>query len=188
MPSILYAGAACPEVDWDKGESPDTHSLPKKRTRILLADDHASFRKSLKILVESNGRIEVVGQARNGLEAVRMAGDLRPEVVVMDMAMPLLNGLEATRQMMRAFPATRVLILSAHPDPEYIKQAMTFGASGYLIKQSSTHVLGEAVRESVRGNCYFSSSLPKDLRDEMRMVFAKAEVLRKKRAARHTPG
>jgi len=158
-------------------------SLPVKQITVLLAEDHASFRKTLKLMIESGGDIEVVGQAKNGLEAVRLAARLHPEVIVMDIAMPLLNGLQATQQIMAKFPATRVLILSAHPDPEYIKQAVMLGASGYLIKQSSTHVLAQAVREVLKGNSFFCAPIAKPLRDECRKLFGKGELL-KKRASR----
>ena len=137
-----------------------------------MADDHAGFRGSLKLLVESDGDITVVGEAKNGPEAVRLTGILRPEVVVMDIAMPLLNGLQATRQIMERYPSTRVLVLSAHPDPEYIKQAITFGASGYLLKQSSTQVLDQAIREVLMGNSYFSLSIAKRLRDQLKKQVA----------------
>jgi DNA-binding NarL/FixJ family response regulator len=158
-------------------------SLPVKQITVLLAEDHASFRKSLKLLIEADGDIEVVGEAKNGLEAVRLSARLHPEVIVMDIAMPLLNGLEATQQIMENFPSTRVLILSAHPDPEYIKQAVMLGASGYLIKQSSAHVLAHAVREVLKGNSFFCAPISKPLRDECRRLFGKEELL-KKRAAR----
>ena len=102
----------------------------------------------------------------------------------MDIAMPVLNGLEATQQIMETSPNTRVLILSAHPDPEYIKQAVVFGACGYLIKQSSAEVLGVAVRAAVGGRCYFSFSIPKGFRDELRVLFAKLKSMKKKEATR----
>src|SRR5476651_2134771 len=85
---------------------------------VLLAEDNKNFRKSLKFLIESDGDIEVVGEAKNGREAVQLTMSLHPEVIVMDIAMPLLNGLQATQMITEASPATRVLILSAHPDPE----------------------------------------------------------------------
>jgi DNA-binding NarL/FixJ family response regulator len=158
-------------------------SLPVKQITVLLAEDHAGFRKSLKLLIESDGDIEVVGEAKNGREAVQLTTSLHPEVVVMDIAMPLLNGLEATQQIMETSPTTRVLILSAHPDPEYIKQAVIYGASGYLIKQSSTRVLAHAVREVLKGNSFFCAPISKPLRDECKKLFGKGELL-KKRAAR----
>jgi DNA-binding NarL/FixJ family response regulator len=160
-----------------------TDSLPAKQVTVLLAEDNAPFRRSLKVLIELDGDIEVVGEAKNGLEAVRLTGSLQPEVIVMDIAMPSLNGLQATQQIMEILPATRVLILSAHPDPEYIKQAVICGASGYLIKQSSTHVLAHAVREVFKGNSFFCAPIAKSLRDECRKLFGKGELL-KKRAAR----
>ncbi len=92
-------------------------SLPTKHIRVLLAEDYANLRKTLKMLIESEGDIKVVGEAKTGIEAVQMTGDLRPGVVVMDISMPLLNGLHATRQIMKISPKTKVLILSAHSDP-----------------------------------------------------------------------
>jgi DNA-binding NarL/FixJ family response regulator len=153
--------------------------VPVKQITVLLAEDHANFRKSLKLLVELDGDIEVVGEAKNGSEAVRLNTSLQPEVIVMDIAMPLLNGLQATQQIMASSPRTRVLILSAHPDPEYIEQAMMVGASGYLIKQSSTQFLAEAVREVLKGNTYFSPSISKTLRDEYRKSSGKREFAKK---------
>jgi len=154
-------------------------SLPTKQITALLAEDQASFRKSLKILIEADGDIEVVGEAKNGREAVQMAMNLHPEVIVMDIAMPLMSGLEATQQIMQAFPKTRVIMLSAHPDPEYIKEAVILGASGYLIKQSSTQFLAEAIREVLKGNTYFSTSISKRFRDQCRKLFDKSELLKK---------
>ena len=155
--------------------------LKSKQITVLLAEDQASFRKSLKLLIELDGDIEVVGEAKNGLEAVRNAKNLKPDAIVMDIAMPLLNGLEATRQIMEILPATRVLILSAHPDPEYIKQAMTLGASGYLLKQSSTQFLAEAIRTVLRNGTYFSQSISKLLRDQCQKLFVKSELLKRPR-------
>ena len=138
---------------------------------VLLAEDHAAYRKSLKLLVESDGDIDVVGEAKNGLEAVRLNKSLQPDVIVMDIAMPLLNGLQATRQIMETSPATKVLILSSHPDSEYIEQAMVFGASGYLLKQSSADVLAQAIREVSMGNACFSTAISKELRDRCQKIF-----------------
>jgi two-component system, NarL family, nitrate/nitrite response regulator NarL len=151
---------------------------PVKQITVLLAEDHAGVRKSLRLLVELHGDIKVVGEAKNGREAVRLTQSLHPDVVVMDLAMPLLTGLQATQQIMEVLPATRVLILSAHPDPEYIKQAILAGASGYLIKQSSTQFLAEAVREVLKGNVYFGAMISKHLRDQCRKIFHKQELLK----------
>jgi len=130
-----------------------------KRIRVLLADDHTIVREGLRVLLEAEGDIEVVGEAENGRQAVQLAKRLHPDVALMDIAMPLLNGLEATRRIVKAIPATRVLILSAHGDDEYIRRAILLGAAGYLIKQTSAEFLGRAVREIQKGNTFFSPSI-----------------------------
>jgi len=149
-----------------------------EQIRILLAEDHANFRKSLKTLIESDKDFEVVGEAKDGKQAVKLAGELQPDIVIMDIGMPLLNGLEATRQVMTRNPSTRVLILSSYSEPEYIKKAMEVGVSGYLIKQSSAPVLIEAIREVLGGKTYFSSSIPKRLRDGCQKAFDKRQLLK----------
>jgi len=159
-----------------------TTAAPFKQITVLLAEDFANLRKTLKLLVESEGDIKVVGEAKTGLEAVQMTRDLRPKVIVMDISMPLLNGLHATRQIMEILPMTRVLILSVHSDPEYIEQAVIVGVSGYLMKESSTQFLAQAVREAYKGRTYFSASIPKSIRDHCEKVFGKGELLKKKAA------
>ena len=156
--------------------------MPTRKISVLLAEDNANFRKSIKLLVELDGDIDVVGEAKNGSEAVRLTKKLHPEVIVMDIAMPLLNGLQATRQIMDTFPSTRVLILSANSDSEYVMQAVTSGASGYLIKQSSTQFLPQTVREVLKGNTYFSASIAKALREQCQKIFDKTELVKKKSA------
>lgn len=137
-----------------------------KRITVLLVEDHAIVRQGLRLLVQADGDIEIVGEAKTGREAVQMTGALRPEIVVMDIAMPLLNGLEATRQILKAFPATKVLILSAHSDPEYVEQVVKAGALGYLVKQSSGDVLAQAIRELHNGKTFFTASVAKRLKEE----------------------
>lgn len=139
-----------------------------KQISVLLVEDHTIVRQGLRLLVEAAGDIEVVGEAKTGREAVRLTGELRPEIVVMDIAMPLLNGLQATRQILKAFPATKVLILSAHSDSEYIEQMVKAGAMGYLIKQSSGDVFAKAIRELHKGNTFFTPSIAKRLKEEYR--------------------
>jgi DNA-binding NarL/FixJ family response regulator len=137
-----------------------------KQISVLLAEDHAIVRQGLRLLVEADGDIEVVGEAKTGREALQMTRELHPEIVVMDIAMPLLNGLEATRQILKAFPKTKVLILSAHSDPEYVEQVVKAGALGYLVKQSSGDILAKAIRELHHGRTFFTSSIAKRLKDE----------------------
>ena len=134
-----------------------------KRIRVLLADDHMIVREGLRALLEAEEDIEVVGEAENGRQAVQLIKRLRPDVVVMDIAMPLLNGLEVTRRIVKEVPATRVLILSAHGDDEYVRQVVLLGAAGYLVKQTSADVLGRAIREVHKGNTFFSPSIAKRL-------------------------
>jgi len=129
------------------------------RITVLLADDHMIVREGLRALLEAEGDIEVVGEAETGRQAVQLAKKLRPAVVLMDIAMPLLNGLEATRRILKAVPATRVLILSAHSDDEYIRQVVLLGAAGYLIKQTSADLLSRAIREVEKGDTFFSPSI-----------------------------
>ena len=130
-----------------------------KRITVLLAEDHTIVREGLRALLEVEGDIEVVGEAQTGRQAVQLTKRLRPGVVVMDIAMPLLNGLEATRRILKAVPATRVLILSAHGDDEYIRQVVMLGAAGYLVKQTSADLLSRAIREVQKGNTFFSPSI-----------------------------
>ncbi len=135
---------------------------------VLLAEDHMIVREGLRALLKLEDDIEVVGEAENGRQAVTLASKLCPDVVVMDIAMPLLNGLEATRQILQTTPSTKVLILSAHSDDAYVEQVMALGASGYLIKQTAAHVLPEAIREVHKGKTFFSPSISKRRKDPNR--------------------
>jgi len=136
-----------------------------KRIAVLLAEDHTIVRQGLRLLIEADGDIEIVGEAKTGREALQMTTDLHPEVIVMDIAMPLLNGIQATRQILKAFPAMKVLILSAHSDPEYVEQVVKVGALGYLVKQSSGEIVAKAIRELQKGNTFFTPSITKHLKD-----------------------
>ena len=126
---------------------------------VLLAEDHMIVREGLRALLKLEDDIEVVGEAENGRQAVELTRKLSPAVVVMDIAMPLLNGLEATRQILRCAPATRVLILSAHSDDAYVERVMSLGAAGYLIKQTAAHILPKAIREVHKGKAFFSPAV-----------------------------
>jgi DNA-binding NarL/FixJ family response regulator len=151
---------------------------PGKTISVLLAEDHAGYRKSLKVLVESDAGIEVVGEAADGRQAIKLAGMLHPTVIIMDIAMPLLNGLQATTQILKDLPATKILILSANTDPEYILHAAVSGASGYLFKQSSTPILIEAIREAHKGNSFFRPPISRSLCTESRKLFSQKSCLK----------
>ena len=118
---------------------------------ILLAEDHTIVREGLRTLLKMESDFEIVGEASNGREAVALANSLRPDVIVMDIAMPLLNGMEATRQILLTQPKVKILILSAHNDDAYVNKVMDLGAYGYLIKQSASHILPEAIRRVHQG-------------------------------------
>jgi DNA-binding NarL/FixJ family response regulator len=136
-----------------------------KAITVLLADDHTVVREGLRALLAMESDIEVIGEAESGRRAIELVKSLRPAVVVIDIAMPLLNGLEATRQILKAFPRTRVLILSAHNDDEYVEQAIELGAAGYLIKQTSALVLAESIREAVKSSGFVGPYISRRLRD-----------------------
>src|SRR6267142_1385656 len=134
-----------------------------KRITVLLAEDHQIVREGFRSLLEHELDIEVVGEAETGRQAVQLTRKLRPAVVVMDIAMPLLNGLEATRQIRKDFPDTKVLILSAHSDDAYVEQVAGLGAAGFLLKQTSSHILAKAIRAVQKGHTFFSPSISKHL-------------------------
>jgi DNA-binding NarL/FixJ family response regulator len=138
------------------------------KTTILLAEDHAIVREGLRSLLELCEDFEVVGEAETGRQAVELVRKLRPQVVVMDIAMPMLNGFEATRQILLAAPKTKVLVLSAHSDDEYVAHMAAVGASGYLVKQNSGQILVRAVREIARGHPFFSPSIARRMGDAER--------------------
>jgi DNA-binding NarL/FixJ family response regulator len=145
-----------------------------KKIAVLLADDHMLVREGLRALLEAEGDMTVVGEASTGREAVEMAHRLHPDVVVMDIGMPLLNGLEATRKIRKELPSTRVLILTAHSDDLYVRQVAEIGAAGYVIKQPSAEVLARAVREVDKGSTFFNPPLANWLRQGDLRAGAKA--------------
>ncbi len=150
---------------------------------VLLADDHTVVREGLRLVLEVEKDIRVIAEARNGREAVELVKKHRPDVVVMDVAMPLLNGFEAARQMIKIFPATKILILSAHDDEEYIDRMIAIGVTGYLIKQSSAEILSHAIREAKKGNLYFSADIAKRLEKKNQLLRGRNGVLKKKNSA-----
>jgi DNA-binding NarL/FixJ family response regulator len=130
-----------------------------KRITVLLAEDHTIVREGFRRMLELEKDIEVVGEAQDGRQAVALAKKLEPAVVLMDIAMPLLNGLEATRQVLKVLPASKVLILSAHNDDAYVKNASESGAMGFLLKQTSAHDVCRAIREVHQGKTFFSPAV-----------------------------
>ncbi|HCE42760.1 MAG TPA: DNA-binding response regulator [Lentisphaeria bacterium] len=139
-----------------------------KQITVLLADDHLVIRKGFRSLLETGGDFKVVGEAANGLQAVELALKLRPAVVVMDLSMPKLNGMEAARRILQQAAPPKVLILSAYDDDAYIEQAISLGASGYLIKQNSLDILSTAITEVYNGGSFYSPSIDKRLRDRQK--------------------
>lgn len=129
-------------------------NTPKKIT-LLVADDHAIVREGLCGLLTVDGHFLILGQARNGREAVEMTLALHPDVILMDIAMPVLNGLEATRQILAANPNAKIVILSAHSDDEYIERMRGSGVVGFLEKQTSAEILSEAIQEVAKGKLFF---------------------------------
>ncbi len=134
-----------------------------KPITIVLAEDHAIVRQGLCSLLNADGHFKIVGEARTGSEAVEMVRRLRPDVVLMDIAMPGLNGLDATRQIITANPAARVVILSAHSDDVYVERMNEAGAAGFLEKQSSAEILTHAIHEVAEGRSYFSPAIARRL-------------------------
>jgi len=137
--------------------------MSRTRITVLLADDHTFVREEFRKLLELEDDLEVVGEAINGLQAVDLVKNLRPALVLMDITMPVLNGLQATRQILEAVPATKVLILSAYNDEAYVKEAINSGATGFLLKQTCADIICHAIREVHKGNAFFSPSIPSHL-------------------------
>lgn len=127
--------------------------------RILIADDHQLFREGIANLLSASLQIEIVGQAENGQEAIEKAKNLKPDIVIMDLSMPVINGVDATRILHKELPETRVLVLSMHCDKHYIKEALEAGASGYLFKNCTYDQLIEAVNTVYRGKKYLSDKI-----------------------------
>jgi DNA-binding NarL/FixJ family response regulator len=136
-----------------------------RNVTVLLADDHNIVRQGLRALLLAEGDMAIVAEAQTGREAVQLATQYRPEVVVMDLAMPLLNGAEATRQILKAVPQAKVVVLSSYGDDEHIHQAIAAGAAAYLLKHTAATDLIKAIREVKKGNAYFSPSIAKRLRE-----------------------
>ncbi len=138
-----------------------------RRIRILLADDHAVLRAGLRALLSAQGDLEVVGEASDGAEAIRLTQALHPDVVVMDIGMPGVSGIDATARIKHDLPAAKVLILSMHDDRGYLRQVLRAGASGYVLKKAADTELLAAIRAAARGEVFLDPALAKALVDEV---------------------
>ena len=134
-----------------------------KQITVLLAEDHTVVREGFRNMLKLEADLQMVGEAHDGRQAVALAKKLQPDVVLMDIAMPHLNGLEATRQILKANPAIKVLILSAHNDDAYVDTAIASGAAGFLLKQASSHDVCQTIREVQQGKIIFSPAISRRL-------------------------
>ncbi len=150
-----------------------------KKITVLLVDDHTVVRQGLRALLNQVEDIEVVGEAENGRQAVQMAIKMTPDLVIMDVVMPLMNGLEGTRQVLKNVPSTKVLVLSSYSDDDYVQQLTEVGASGFLVKHTAADDLLLAIREVQKGNAFFSPAIAKRLRDRCRQAFNDGQPLRR---------
>ena len=142
--------------------------MPPSAIKILLADDHTIVRQGLKLILAAHSDLEVVGEAANGREAVELAATLKPDIVLMDVAMPELNGIEATRRIVQAAPRLRVLVLSMHKEAVYVREILKAGARGYILKDAIDTELVNAVRSVARGDGYISPAVSGALLNDYR--------------------
>jgi DNA-binding NarL/FixJ family response regulator len=156
-----------------------------KKITVLLAEDHMVVREGFRKMLELEGDFEVAGEAQDGRQAVALAKKFRPRVVLMDIAMPQLNGLEATRQILKELPATKIIMLSAHSDDAYVANAIESGAVGFLLKQTSAHEVCRAILEVHSGKTFFSPDISRR-RDRLNPPSPARPGLNKKKAARLT--
>ncbi len=151
-----------------------------RKITVLLVDDHTLMRQGVRALLQAQSDIEIVGEAGTGRQAVERTKVLNPDVVVMDIAMPLLNGLEATRRILKQNPSSRVLILSTYSDDEYVHQLTEAGAAGYLLKDSAVTDLVKAIREAHQGRSYFSPPIARRLMEHFRERLVRGVPVRKR--------
>ncbi|HEY4722168.1 MAG TPA: response regulator transcription factor [Anaerolineae bacterium] len=137
--------------------------LNEKPIRVLLADDHAVMRSGLRLLIDSQADLHVVGEAGDGLQAIDQAAALQPDVILLDLTMPRLDGLSSLKQIRERAPQTHVLILTMHADEQYLREALSRGAAGYVVKQAADQEVLSAIRSVMRGEMYVHPSLTKAL-------------------------
>lgn len=131
------------------------------RISVMIVEDHTVVREGLSLMIGLEADMEVIGEVADGRKAIALATELKPDVVLMDIAMPELNGLEATRQLIHSMPGIRIIILTAHSDDVYVSRAVDLGAKGFLLKQDSTRDVYRAIRQVHLGNIFYSSSIAK---------------------------
>ncbi len=136
-------------------------------SRVLLADDHAVLRSGLRLLLTSQNEFEVVGEASSGIETLSLAEQLQPDLILLDLSMPALGGLDALPTLRKLVPSARILILTMHDDPQYLRQALKHGASGYVLKKAADSELLSAMRSVLRGEVYVHPSMTRILLEDM---------------------
>ncbi len=134
-------------------------SLPSKKISVLIGDDHAVVRQGLCALLVADGNFTIAGEASNGHQAISLSAALRPDVILLDIAMPELNGIEAARQILGKQPSARIIMLSAHNEDEYVTRTLEVGVRGFLEKQTSADILTKAIRTVVTGQPFFSPAI-----------------------------
>ena len=137
------------------GRAPPGRTQREIVTRVILVDDHAAYRKSLRAFLEEIGGVDVVAEAEDGASAIRLAGELRPDVVLMDIALPGPSGVEATRGIVASFPEIKIIALSMHGDRAFRDAMHAAGASGYVLKDDASRDLGDALRSVAAGGTHF---------------------------------
>lgn len=135
--------------------------------RVLLADDHAVLRSGLRLLLTSQNEFEVIGEASSGIETLSLAEELQPDLILLDLSMPALGGLDALPTLRKLVPSARILILTMHDDPQYLRQALKHGASGYVLKKAVDAELLSALRSVMRGEVYVHPSMTRILLEDM---------------------
>ena len=149
------------------------------KIKVVLADDHTVVRQGFRSLLQEDKSIDVVGEAENGQDAVQVAKNMMPDVIVLDISMPVLNGVQATLQIQKLKPRIKVLILSMHKDEEYVREVFQAGAMGYILKQTTGAELIRAIKEVNRGNAYLSPTIAKHMVSDYRDIVKAGKLARK---------